>query len=98
MSMNSIECALLLSNLSRTGERLLPSDRMPFHLYWQCCLGSFAEEASRILRASQVIIWVDGQPVLDPASQVPVTCGSQFALSLGRRWLTDVLPHGAWWN
>jgi hypothetical protein len=98
MSMNAIECTLLLSNLSRTREWLLPGESMPFHQYWQYCLGSFVDEASVILRASQLIIWVDGQPVLDPASPVPVTCGSQFALSLGHRWLTEILPHGAWWN
>jgi len=96
--MSPMECALLLSNLSRTRERLLPGESMPFHPYWQYCLGSFVEEASVILRASQIIIWVDGQPVLDPASQVPVTCGSQFALSLGRRGVTALIPHGFWWN
>jgi len=35
MSMNAIECTLLLSNLSRTREWLLPGESMPFHQYWQ---------------------------------------------------------------
>ena len=96
--MSPIECALLLSNLSRSREQLLPGESMPFHEYWEHCLGSFVDEASGMLRTRQIIIWVDGQPVCDPASQVLVTFGSQFALSLGRRWLTEVLPYGAWWN
>ncbi len=96
--MTPIECAILLANLSRTRERILPGESLPFHEYWEQCLGSFVDEVSARLRASEIIIWVDGQPVPDPVSQVPVTCGSQFALSLGRRWIREVLPHGVWWN
>ncbi len=98
MAMDPIECALLLSNLSRTQEWLLPGECMPFRQYWKCCLGAFVDEASSIWQDSQIIIWVDGRPVSDPASQVPFTHGSQFAFSRGRQRLTDVLPHGAWWN
>jgi hypothetical protein len=96
--MNPIECALLLSNLSRTREWLLPGNRMPFHEYWQHCFGPFAEEIGGALRAGQFILWVDGCPVVDPKSQMPITVQSQFALSLGRRGVTALIPHGFWWN
>ncbi len=96
--MNPIGCALLLSNLSRTREWLLPGDRMPFRQYWQHCLGPFVEEVGGALRDGHFILWVDGRPVVDPGSEVPVTSQSQFALSLGRTGVTALVPHGFWWN
>lgn len=90
-SLDPTELLILTHNLSQVSEVLQPSEAMPFRRYWKRRLGCFARQIGAELRAGRFGIWVDGQVVTDPDSQISVRRSSEIALVCQRGDTIDIV-------